>query len=135
MTDLGKLQAALEAGDSTAALEAMRDHLDAKEARPPRMREIIEMQHSTLLAALTKPPRPSTQNDSLSFKQAATGDLKGRWICDELTIPRVEDESLGAWFERVRFMVREVNKELIELNAEELRYKLEASVVQGQAKK
>ncbi len=86
------------------------------------------------MAALTKPPRASTQNESLNLKQVATGDLKGRWICDELTVPRHEDEKLTTWFDRVRYIVHDVNEELIKLNAAELRYALEASVVQGDKK-
>ncbi len=125
MTDLAKLQAALEAGDSDAALDAMREHLNAKMTPTERI-------YSLGMAALTKPPRPSTQNDSASFKQVATGDLKGSWICDELTVPRREDETMSQWFDRVRTAVRDVHTLTAELNAD--RYELDAAAVQGKAK-
>jgi hypothetical protein len=83
------------------------------------------------MAALTKPPRTSTQTESVQLKQVATGDLKGRWICDEVTVPRHEGETLDGWLERVRLVVVQVDTEVIRLNAANLRLAREAAVVEG----
>lgn len=85
------------------------------------------------MAAMTRPTRPSTQTDSRSLKQVATGDLKGKWICDDLTIPRREDETIGEWNERTKSVLMFTESLLDDVNIEELRLARQAESVRRAA--
>lgn len=87
-----------------------------------------ERLHDLALAAITKPQR--TGSESLTIKQATVGDLKGRWVCDGLTVVRHPDEQLDDFNARWRRMLADVDEELMHRNGDELRTKLAQSVAQ-----
>ena len=88
--------------------------------------------HEVTIAALTKQPAPRVE--SVTFKQATVGDLKGTWVCDGATIVRTEDETdTDAYLARCAFVLHELDKVLIEHNA--TRFEREAEVTLEKAKR
>lgn len=87
-----------------------------------------ERLHDLALAAISKQPR--TGSESLTVKQATVGDLKGRWVCDGLTIVRHPDEPLDDFNARWRAMLADVDVQLVQINSDTVRAKLEQDAAQ-----
>lgn len=95
----------------------------------PRRLTPTERLHELALAIATK--QPSRGSESVTIKQATVGDLKGRWVCDGLTVVRAEGEELDAFNARWRRMLATVDEELLHRNADSLRSALAQSVAQA----
>jgi len=93
----------------------------------------LEKQHELLMAAVTKtPPRGS---ESVTLKQAQVGDLKGRWLCDELKAVRGEDEDWPQFLGRLDGMLADVDEKLMHRNDAEIRAKIAETVALAGGKK
>lgn len=89
----------------------------------------LAAQHELLMAAVTKTaPRGS---ESVKLKQAQVGDLKGQWVCDDLTAIRTEDEDWPQFMGRVRAMLDDVDRELIRRNGTLIKRQLEETLNRG----
>ena len=83
--------------------------------------------HEVTIAALTKQPAPRTE--SVTFKQATVGDLKGTWVCDGATVVRHEDETdTDAYLARCAFVLHEIDRVLIQHNATRFEREAEATL-------
>ena len=81
----------------------------------PHRQTPTERSHELLLAAMTRPQRSG--QESVTFKQAQVGDLKGQWVCDGLTVYRNEDERVLDWIGRSHAMVEDIDGRLRLTNA------------------
>jgi hypothetical protein len=96
-----------------------------KPKRPPTLGDQLAAQHELLMATLSK--QPTRGSESVSLKQASIGDLKGRWICDNMSLIRAEDEDYPAFLGRVQASMQSLDRILMLHNADEIKRQLEAS--------
>lgn len=102
--------------------------MTAPKKKPPRrtLSDELAAQHELLMAAVTKtPPRGS---ESVTLKQAQVGDLKGRWLCDELRAIRGDEEDWPQYLGRITSMLADVDKLLMAHNAAEIQRQMQATV-------
>ena len=105
-----------------------------EQAKPHRvtLSDQLARQHELLMAAVTKTPPAGAE--TVTFKQAQVGDLKGQWVCDGLTVRRHDEEDWPQFVGRMQAQLEDVDAELIRRNASlierQLRQTLDAKDVE-----
>jgi hypothetical protein len=87
-----------------------------------------ERLHDLAMAAITKPASPRRGAETISVKQAATGNIAGRWYCDGLAVVVDDDETLMEAWSRALDVASQVQRDLIALNAASIQDELNATL-------